>query len=72
MREFCDLAFGHVGLSYNDYVVVDERFFRPAETVSLLGDASYAKQILGWVPSITFENMVIEMLEADLAAINKA
>ncbi|MAS96519.1 MAG: GDP-mannose 4,6-dehydratase [Verrucomicrobiales bacterium] len=72
VREFCDLAFGHVGLSYNDYVVVDERFFRPAETVSLLGDASYAKQILGWVPSITFENMVIEMLEADLAAINKA
>jgi GDPmannose 4,6-dehydratase len=67
VREFCDIAFRLLNLDYNDYVVVDERFYRPAETLSLLGDATKAKKILGWAPEIKFEEMVAEMIETDLA-----
>ena len=54
VREFCELAFGRAGLDYEQYVVVDERYFRPAEVDYLLGDPSKATRELGWTPATTF------------------
>jgi GDPmannose 4,6-dehydratase len=56
-----------VGLNYEDYVVEDPRFVRPAEVDVLIGDPSKAKRVLGWTPSVTFEELVTRMVEADLA-----
>ena len=67
VREFCEAAFEHVGLDYNDHVVVDERFFRPAEVDYLLGDATKARSLLGWEPTTTFTELVTMMVDADLA-----
>jgi len=67
VRRFCELAFGHVGLDYRDYVVLDERFMRPAEVDLLVGDASSARAVLGWQPETSFENLVRMMVEADVA-----
>ena len=67
IREFCRLAFSHAGLNYEDHVAVDPRFLRPAEVDVLLGDASKARQQLGWQPETTLEAMVAEMVDADLA-----
>ena len=67
VREFCDLAFQHVGLSYQDHVVVDEQFFRPAEVDLLVGDYSKASEILDWKPSTTFDGLVEMMVDADMA-----
>ena len=66
VREFCEHAFGRVGLDYQDHVVVDERFFRPAEVDYLLGDYTKAEQHLGWKPTCTFEELVAMMVDADL------
>jgi GDPmannose 4,6-dehydratase len=66
VREFCELAFGHVGLNYQDHVVVDERFFRPAEVDLLVGDAKKAHDVLGWQPEVSFAGLVAMMVEADL------
>lgn len=66
VREFVELAFGHVGLDYNDYVVQDERFMRPAEVDLLVGDPKKARDALGWQPDVTFEELVRIMVEADL------
>ena len=66
VRRFCELAFGHVGLNYEDYVVVDERFFRPAEVDLLVGDPTRAKTQLGWELEVSFEQLVAMMVEADL------
>ena len=66
IREFCQVAFDHVGLDWEKYVVVDERFFRPAEVNLLLGDAAKAKKELGWQPEISFEQMVRQMVDNDL------
>ena len=66
VREFCQVAFAHVGLNYQDYVVTDERFFRPAEVQILKGDSSKARDILGWSYSRSFRDLVIEMVEADM------
>jgi len=67
VRRFCELAFGHVGLDYRDYVVLDERFMRPAEVDLLVGDSSSARAVLGWQPETSFENLVRMMVEADVA-----
>jgi len=67
VRDFCRLAFEAVGLDYERYVVEDPRFVRPAEVDVLIGDASKAKRVLGWTPSVTFEELVGRMVEADLA-----
>ncbi len=67
VREFCDLAFKHLGLSYEDYVTVDERFFRPAEVDLLVGDYDKAAKTLQWQPSTTFEDLVEMMVDADMA-----
>ncbi len=67
IREFCRLAFSYVGLDFEDSVTVDPRLLRPAEVDVLLGNASKARQRLGWKPKVTLEDMVAEMVEADLA-----
>ncbi len=67
VREFCDLAFSHLGLNYEDHVEVDEQFFRPAEVDLLVGDYSKANTVLAWEPSTSFKDLVIMMVEADLA-----
>jgi GDPmannose 4,6-dehydratase len=67
VREFCEVAFAHVGLDYRDHVVVDERFYRPAEVDLLVGDASKARAELGWKPRTTFGELVTMMVDADLA-----
>lgn len=67
VREFCELAFNHLGLNYEDHVVVDEQFFRPAEVDLLVGDYSKAKRILNWNPTTTFNDLVTMMVEADVA-----
>ena len=67
VREFCDLAFSHLGLNYEDHVVVDEQFFRPAEVDLLVGDYGKANRVLAWEPSTSFKDLVAMMVEADLA-----
>jgi GDPmannose 4,6-dehydratase len=67
VREMCRIAFAHVGLDYQDFVRPDPTFLRPAEVHALLGDPSKANAKLGWMPSISFEDMLAEMVEADLA-----
>jgi GDPmannose 4,6-dehydratase len=66
VREFCDLAFGHVGLTYSDYVVIDERFMRPAEVDLLIGDPTKAREALGWKPKTSFPDLVQAMVDADI------
>ena len=67
VREFVELAFGLVGLDWQDFVEIDARYFRPTEVDELCGDASKAKRVLGWEPTTTFEELVRIMLAADLA-----
>jgi len=71
VREFCELAFGHVGLDYTDHVVSDERFVRPAEVDLLVGDAAKARRVLGWEPTVDFPALVSMMVEADLALVRQ-
>lgn len=66
IRDMCAMAFAQVGLNYRDYVTVDPSFLRPAEVDVLLGDATKAKLRLGWQPEISLEEMIAEMVEADL------
>lgn len=66
VHEFCEIAFSHVGLNYQDHVIVDKRFFRPAEVDVLHGDSSKARQRLGWKNTVGFKDLVVEMVEADL------
>lgn len=67
VRDFCSLAFSSVGLKAEDHVVVDERYLRPTEVDLLLGDPTKARQKLGWVAETSLEDLVSEMVEADLA-----
>jgi len=67
VREFCQVSFDVVGLDYHDYVVEDQQFFRPAEAYPLVADPTHARQILGWAPEVSFEELVRRMVEADLA-----
>lgn len=66
VREFCELAFGYVGLNYEDYVVQDPRFYRPAEVDLLISDPSKAHRELGWRPKVSFRELVEMMVESDL------
>lgn len=66
VRELCELAFGHAGLNYEDHVVIDERFFRPAEVDLLVGDPAKARTELGWKPKTSFAELVRMMVDADL------
>ena len=67
VREFCEVAFEHVGLDYRDFVVQDERFMRPAEVDLLVGDPSKARAELGWELQTSFRDLVTMMVDADLA-----
>jgi GDPmannose 4,6-dehydratase len=71
VREFAELAFDHVGLDYRKFVVQDERFMRPAEVDLLVGDASKAREVLGWQPDTTFEELVQTMVDSDLALLEE-
>lgn len=71
VREFLDLAFGHVGLNWQDYVVVDPKFLRPAEVDYLMGDPSKAIKKLGWKPEVSFEGLVRMMVDADLERVKR-
>jgi GDPmannose 4,6-dehydratase len=71
VREFCEIAFSHVGLDYQDHVVVDERFVRPAEVDLLLGDPSKAKNELGWEPAVSFPGLVEMMVDADMERLSR-
>ena len=66
VREFCEVAFGHAGLNWEDHVVIDEAFFRPAEVDLLVGDATKAEEQLGWKPGTSFESLVTMMVDADI------
>ncbi len=66
VEDFCEMAFSHVDLNWQDYVVQDERFMRPAEVDLLIGTPEKAKQQLGWEPKTTFPELVAMMVESDL------
>lgn len=66
VQELVEIAFGHVGLNWRDYVVIDPKFVRPAEVDLLLGDCSKAKEKLGWKLEVGFEQLVTMMVESDL------
>jgi GDPmannose 4,6-dehydratase len=70
VADFCERAFAVVGLDYRDYVVMDERFRRPAEVDQLVGDATKAHQTLGWTPAYTFDELVSEMVQSDLKGLS--
>jgi len=70
VRQLVEAAFGHVGLDWEKYVRIDPAFLRPAEVDHLIGDASKAKRVLGWEPSVSFERLVSMMVDADLAALS--
>ena len=69
VRDFCRIAFAAVGLNYEDFVVTDQKFHRPAEVDILLGNAAKAKRVLGWEPTTTLEQLVEIMVDADMKRI---
>jgi GDPmannose 4,6-dehydratase len=66
VREFVEESFGYAGLDWKKHVVIDEKYFRPAEVDLLLGDPTKAKQVLGWEPKVTFKALVKLMVDADM------
>ena len=66
VRDFCESAFGHVGLNYEDHVVQDPQFFRPAEVDQLIGDSTKARTDLGWEPETGFQELVTMMVDSDM------
>lgn len=71
VRDMCALAFEQVGLNYEDHVVIDPRFFRPAEVDVLLGNPAKAKRQLGWTASTSLADLIAMMVEADLRRVSK-
>lgn len=71
VREFCEIAFGCLDLDYNEYVVQDERYYRPAEVDLLVADPSRAAAVLQWEPSITFRELVEMMVTSDMQRLSK-
>jgi len=72
VRELCEVAFGYLGLDWEKYVVVDPKFYRPAEVDLLVSDPSKARRVLGWEPTVSFEELVKMMVDADLETLQKA
>jgi GDPmannose 4,6-dehydratase len=66
VRELLEVAFGHLGLDYKEYVSVDQRYYRPSEVDFLLGDPSKSKRVLGWQPKVAFAELIRMMADADL------
>lgn len=71
VEEFCEIAFGSLDLDYQDYVVQDPRFYRPAEVDLLVSDPSKARDTLGWEPSVDFKGLVEMMVKADLKQLSE-
>jgi GDPmannose 4,6-dehydratase len=71
VQEFCEIAFAHVGLDWQRYVVHDPRFDRPAEVDTLQADATKARTVLGWAPRVGFAELVRMMVDADLARLRR-
>lgn len=71
VQELVDLAFSHVGLNWQDYVVLDPAFVRPAEVDLLIGDPSKAHRKLGWKPKTSFQELVALMVDSDMASLSK-
>jgi len=71
VQELCEIAFGHVGLNWADYVVQDPRFMRPAEVDLLVADPSKAHRILGWKPEVSFEALIKDMVRCDLDTVQQ-
>jgi GDPmannose 4,6-dehydratase len=71
VREFAEAAFAHGGLDWRDYVVIDPRYFRPAEVDDLCADASKARRVLGWDPEVAFPRLVGMMVDSDLAELQR-
>lgn len=69
VRDMCKIAFRHLGMNYEDHVVIDPQYFRPAEVDVLLGNPAKAKAQLGWAPKTTLEGLVVMMVEADMRRI---
>ena len=65
VREFCDRAFGRLGMDYREHIEIDPRYFRPAEVELLLGCSQKARTKLGWSPRVSFEQLVEMMADAD-------
>ncbi len=72
VKELCQAAFGHVGLNWEDHVVVDQKFYRPAEVDLLIGNPAKARAKLGWEPTVSFEELVQMMVDSDLKVIQEA
>lgn len=70
IKEFLDLAFTYVNLDWQKYVEFDERYLRPAEVELLIGDSTKARQQLNWEPSVTFQELVHLMVDADMKALD--
>ena len=71
VRDFLLEAFSHAGLDWEKYVEIDQRYFRPAEVDELMGDPSKAREKLGWQPKVSFQQLVHEMVDADMAALTQ-
>ena len=71
VQELCEVAFGHVGLNWQDHVAQDQKFFRPAEVDLLVGDPKKANDILGWEPSVNFKQLTQLMVDEDIKAIKE-
>jgi len=71
VQELCEVAFGHVGLNWQDYVAQDQKFFRPAEVDLLVGDPKKANDVLGWEPSVNFKQLTQMMVDEDIKAIKE-
>jgi GDPmannose 4,6-dehydratase len=72
VRRLVEIAFEHVGLDWEKHVRTDPAFLRPAEVDHLIGDASQAKRVLGWKPSVSFEQLVAMMVDADVARLSRS
>ena len=71
VREFCEIAFARVDLDYKDFVIMDEKFYRPAEVDLLISDPTKARTALKWEPEVSFKELVHMMVDADLARLKK-
>ncbi|WP_293827072.1 GDP-mannose 4,6-dehydratase [uncultured Brevundimonas sp.] len=71
VKHMVDIAFKHAGLSVEDHLIIDQALFRPAEVDILLGDPAKAERKLGWTPTISLEDMICEMVDADLARLTQ-
>jgi GDPmannose 4,6-dehydratase len=71
VKELVEIAFGHVGLGWEEHIVTDQRFIRPAEVDILVGDSTKAREKLGWVPEVSFESMIQMMVDSDLERLER-